>query len=70
MRRYIVLSDQRLGGTIREFSGDNPPQPRIEVQSMSPHDVADVRRKPGALCDCPDHADIADPNFRVQPGQK
>jgi subtilisin family serine protease len=63
MRRYIVLSDlamkptprgvrtRNLAGPFESFRVTtrtaDPPQPRIEVHLMSPHDVADITRKPG-----------------------
>jgi subtilisin family serine protease len=63
MRDYMVLSDlaakptaprirtRALAGPFESFqlstrSGE-PPQPKIEIQGMSPHEVADIRRKPG-----------------------
>jgi subtilisin family serine protease len=63
MRQYIVLSDvattsasSRIrtrslagpfeGGPAAKRGGD-PPQPRIEVHGMRPHEISDVRRKPG-----------------------
>src|ERR1700681_4247743 len=63
MRQYIVLSNiaakpaatgirtRTLAGPFEGFRlgtrAATPPEPRIEVQDMSPHEVADIRRKPG-----------------------
>src|SRR3984893_12631414 len=63
MRQYMVLSDLAAkpatrGIRTRSWAGPfesfqvsartaPPPQPNIEVQGMSPHEAADVRRKPG-----------------------
>jgi Subtilase family len=63
MRQYIVLSNEApkptaprirtrtLAGPFEGFRVDaraaTPPEPRIEVQDMSPHEVAEIRRKPG-----------------------
>ena len=63
MRDYMVLSDlaakpmpprirtRRLAGPFEAIQlstrAGEPPQPRIDVQGMSPHEVADIRRQPG-----------------------
>jgi subtilisin family serine protease len=69
MRQYIVLSDlgvkaspsglrtRSLAGPFEGFRvparSAAPPQPSIEVQSMNPHEVADIRRKPGLTAIAP-----------------
>lgn len=63
MRQYMVLSNlaaktaapsirtRSLAGPFESFQigtrAGEPPQPKIEVRGMSPHEVADVRRTPG-----------------------
>src|SRR5262249_54462753 len=69
MRQYIVLSDlavkpsasslrtRSLAGPFGSFRvparAAAPPQPSIEVHGMNPHEVADVRRKPGVAAIAP-----------------
>src|SRR5262245_651975 len=69
MRQYMVLSNlaakpaaprirtRSLAGPFESFQigtrTGEPPQPKIEVQGMSPHEVADITRKPGATAIVP-----------------
>ena len=66
MRQYIVLSDLAAKRTTRGISTRSlagpfdlsarttaAPQPRVEVYGMSPHEVADIRRKPGTMAVAP-----------------
>ncbi|HEY7297246.1 MAG TPA: S8 family serine peptidase [Xanthobacteraceae bacterium] len=69
MRQYIVLSNEAarpatrairtrtLAGPFESFQvgtrASTAPEPRIEVQALSPHEVTDIRRKPGFACIAP-----------------
>ena len=69
MRQYMVLSNlaakpaaprirtRSLAGPFESFQigtrTGEPPQPKIEVQGMSPHEVADVTQRPGFACIAP-----------------
>jgi subtilisin family serine protease len=69
MRQYIVLSNlaakpaaprfrtRGLAGPFESFDvsarAAAPPQPRIEIHGMNPHEVADIRRKPGTTAVAP-----------------
>ena len=68
MRQYIVLSDlakpatrairtRSLAGPFESFNVSTralaPPEPRVEVHDLSPHEVADIRRQPGTSAVAP-----------------